>query len=75
MMLEAEVRGVIAERQQEVVMRVVRRAKQRDGFRHDAFQRRCQLRTDRQIRVVVGSNVNLVRRIRRQRNHQKVFAG
>ena len=56
-------------------MRVVRRAKQRGGFRHDPFQRRGELWTDREVRVVVGGDVNFVRRIRRQRNRQKIFAG
>ena len=48
-MLKPEVRGVIAERQKEVIMRVVCRAKQRDRFRNDALERRREFRTDGQI--------------------------
>ncbi len=74
-MLKSEVRGVIAQRQQEVIVRVVSRSKQRDGFGDHALQGGGQLGTDFQIRRVVGRDVDLVRWIHRQRNDQKILTG
>src|SRR5438105_7087533 len=73
-MLEPKVRGVIAQREKKMIMRVMRRAEKRDSFRDNSLERRYQLGTDRQVRVVVRGNVNLVRRIRCERNHEKIFA-
>src|SRR5438552_15290352 len=73
-MLEPKVRGVIAQREKKMIMRVMRRAEKRDSFRDNSLERRYQLGTDRQVRVVARGNVNLVRRIRCERNHDKIFA-
>ena len=72
--LKSKVRRVIAQRQQKVIVRVVGRAKQRDGFSDNALQCRSQFRTDFQIRRVVGSDIDLVRWINCERDYQKVLA-
>src|SRR2546423_14738052 len=55
-------------------MRVVRRAEKRNSFRDNSLERGDELGTDRQVRVVVCGNVNLVRRIRCEWDDEKVFA-
>ena len=73
-MLESEVRCVIAQSQKEVIVRVMCRAKKRDRFQDDSLQRHRQLRTDLEIRRIVSRDIDLIRRISGQRNHQEVFA-
>src|SRR2546421_885446 len=73
-MLQPKVGSVIAQREQKVIVRVMRRAEKRNSFRDNSLDRSAQFGTDRQVRVVVCGNFNLVRWIRCEWDHEKVFA-
>ena len=64
MVLQAEMRNVIAEGEQEMVTSIMTRPKERSGFRHQARKMACSRRRYFQRRRAVGHDVQFMRRIR-----------